>query len=218
MWVGYAWDVALNPVGLEPFWKDEPEGVVGWVCCWWCEYYFPWGSQLDVGVSWAWEQSAGSCNWDLCEGHPVELAVSCDDHIFEKGLHDEIRRNTVVHGIADVVDDYCYVADRNVGEDIYVKGSARDGPRGNSEGPRADCIPDPGDLVEEVGRVLEGEGDGNLSIGVDAGVGMEEEWVGGGDVLGGLDGEQVVGGDGLRLADHDKQDDQKKVFNHLVVL
>ena len=113
----------------------------------------------------------------MCESQSTETAAPGDDNIFEESLNHKLRRCIVVLRVADAVDDDCYVALGDIRKDFDLECPVGDGPGGLGEGSRANRVPDPGGLVEGVEGVLEGEGDGDLGMGVDGGVGEEEEGV-----------------------------------------
>ena len=172
--VDYAGDVAFDAVGFEVFGEDEPEGVVGWVGGGWGESEFPGGALFDVGVGPVGEYAAGGGDWGFGEGDSSELAIAGDDDIFEKSLDHEFAGGLVVLGVEDVVDHYCYVADRDVGVDRDVEGTSADGPgAGGGEFSVADCIADASGFVEGVGPELEGEADCDCGIGADLRVGSK---------------------------------------------
>ena len=116
------------------------------------------------------------------------MAVSCDDNILEESLHDELGRCLVVLRVADSIDEDCEVANRNAGRNLDQICST-----GNSPGTILKCtisnsISYPCSFVEISWEELEGEGDGDLSIGADSGISSKEQRVSGDYILGGLHG------------------------------
>ena len=92
----------------------------------------------------------------------------------------------------DALYEDSYVANGDARVELDREGAEGYGPGDIAEWSCPNGYPYPCGFVDVSGPVLEGEGDGDLSIAVDAGIGAKEEGVVSGDVPSGLHGQQRV--------------------------
>ena len=103
------------------------------------------------------------------------MTVSGDYDILEKGLYDKLGRGLVVLGVANSINEDCEVANRNAGRNLDQICSTGNCPGAILKCTISNSIPYPCGFVEISWAELEGEGDGDLSIGADSGISSKEQ-------------------------------------------